>query len=232
MIDFSSFFYEYEKIARGCEAVFLSLKEKYPQEVTCREGCVDCCYALFDLSFIEALYINHRFNESFSGKNKEVILERADRADREVYRIKRWAFKERQKGVPEDIIFEEIARKKVRCPLLGDDNRCLMYEYRPVTCRVYGIPLVVGERVTTCARTGFKPGEKYDVVFMDKIHKKLYELSVRAVESFPTRYPALAEMLIPLSMALLTEYNDEYLGVIRCEEKPGPMGPSWTIGGE
>ncbi len=232
MVDFSPFFDEYEKIAKGCESVFVSLKKKYPLEVTCKEGCTDCCYALFDLSFIEALYINHKFNELFSREEKERILERANRADRETYRIKRWAFKERQKGVPEETIFEEIAKKRVRCPLLGDDDRCIMYKYRPVTCRVYGLPLVIGERVTTCAKTGFKEGIKYESVFMDRIHKRLYDLSVRAVESFPTRHTALAEMLVPLSMALLTEYNDDYLGVISCEEKPGPRGPSWTIGGD
>ncbi len=232
MVDFSPFFEEYERIASKCEEIFISLKEKYSQEITCKLGCTDCCYAMFDLSFIEAIYINTRFNECFSGEERDSILERADRADREAYRIKRWAFKERQKGVPEERIFEEIARKRIRCPLLSRDDRCLMYEYRPITCRLYGLPLVIGKRVTTCARTGFKKGVRYESVFMDKIYARLHDLSVRAIQSFPTKHVGLADMLVPLSMALLTEYNEEYLGVISCEEVSGPKGPSWTIGGD
>ncbi len=28
------------------------------------------------------------------------------------------------------------------CALLGEDGRCLVYEYRPMTCRLHGIPVV------------------------------------------------------------------------------------------
>ncbi len=43
---------------------------------------------------------------------REEILESAGRIDRQVYKIKRWAFRERQKGVPEDKILEEIGKKE------------------------------------------------------------------------------------------------------------------------
>jgi len=40
----------------------------------------------------------------------------------------------------------------------------------------------------------------------------LYDLSKRAAEITQSKYPGLAEMLVPLSMALLTTYDKEYLG--------------------
>ena len=38
---------------------------------------------------------------------------------------------------------EEAARIKCRCPLLGDDDRCLLYQARPITCRLYGVPTAI-----------------------------------------------------------------------------------------
>ena len=34
----------------------------------------------------------------------------------------------------------EIAATSVRCPLLDEENRCLLYDARPITCRLYGVP--------------------------------------------------------------------------------------------
>ncbi len=107
-----------------------------------------------------------------------------------------------------------------------------MYEYRPITCRIYGLPLAVFGDVKICSKTGFIPGKKYETVFVDKINSRLFQLSTELVQSIPTKYTALNEVLVPLSMALLTDYNEEYLGIVSCDEKPGPKGPSWTLGGD
>ena len=47
---------------------------------------------------------------------------------------------------------------------------------------------------------------------MDVIHRKLYELSNELARAIQSGYAGLGEMLVPLSMALLTEYDDNYLG--------------------
>ena len=58
-------------------------------EILCEKGCCDCCHAVFDLSLIEAVYLNYRFFLSLEKKDQEEILERANTADRQAYRIKR-----------------------------------------------------------------------------------------------------------------------------------------------
>ena len=231
VLDFEEFFVRYEKLAKGCSDIFESMKKKYPKEVTCKIGCVDCCYALFDLTLIEAMYINKRFYEIVPKSEQEKILDEAGRIDRQIYKIKRWAFRERQKGVPEEKILEEVGKKRIKCPLLSEDNKCILYEFRPITCRVYGLPLAVSGEVKICSKSGFVPGKKYETVFIEKINTRLFQLSTELVQSIPTRYTALNEVLVPLSMALLTDYNEEYLGIIKCDEVPGPKGPVWTLGG-
>ncbi len=235
--DFSEFFKEYEKLVNNVDTMFERIQSEYPEEVTCELGCCDCCYAMFDLTLVEAIYLNQVFHQNLSEVQKSNIYEKADRADREAYRIKRNMYKEHQKGVPDDKILQEVGRKRIRCPLLTEDNKCLLYTYRPITCRIYGVPMSIQGEVHTCTKSNFVPGKQYPAIYMDQIQQKLLQLSHKMVESIPTQHVKLGEVLVPVSMALLNVYNDEYLGIIKSSTKsdsshnavwtvPGPQGDS------
>lgn len=212
--DFTPFFSRYEALAGKADAVFDKVRSEYGPLVRCKNGCSDCCHALFDLTLVEALYINAHFNEMFSGKQRDVLLDKANRADRKTYRIKREAFKEMQKGKNEVDILAMVALEKVRCPLLNDDDECDMYLYRPITCRFYGIPMEIHGMSHTCGKSGFKEGEKYPTVKLEVIQKQLYEISGDIVRELNTRHSKMADILVPLSMAIITDYDEEYLGLV------------------
>ena len=212
-IDLRPFFDKYESIVKTVDKVFDQVKAQHPECVKCHEGCSDCCYALFDLSLIEALYINHHFSRHFEGTERDALLEIANAADRQVYKIKRKAYKELEAGKSEDEIISEIATERVRCPLLDDQDRCLLYEQRPITCRFYGIPTAIGGKGRTCSISAFEPGRKYPTVNLDAIHKQLYQLSEELARHIKSRFVRMAEVLVPLSMALITDYNEEQLGI-------------------
>ncbi|MFO7964818.1 MAG: YkgJ family cysteine cluster protein [Desulfobacterales bacterium] len=207
------FFTQYEALSKAADAIFEKVKQEFPECVKCRIQCTDCCYALFDLSLIEAMYINYRFNEAFEEQVKADVIEKANRADRIIHKIKRQAHKDFENGKKESDILAEVAKEKVRCPLLNSRNRCDLYASRPITCRLYGIPTEIGGLGRTCGQSGFHPGRPYPTVHLDMIHQKMYELSERFCASIKTRYAGLPELLVPLSMALLTNYNEEYLGI-------------------
>ena len=199
----------------------------------CKKGCCDCCYALFDLTLIEAMHLNRYFHQKLDADTKERILRRADEADREVHRIKHQAFKQRQKGVDSDTILQEVGQKRVRCPLLEDDNTCALYAHRPLTCRVYGLPMSVQGQVHTCGHTGFEPGREYPTIHMDTLQDRLMDITQRMVQAMPTKYDKLGEVLVPVSMALINEYDDEYLGIVaRAETKPQKDMAEWTLGSD
>ncbi len=228
--DFMPFFKKYEELQKRADEIFIKIKEKYPEEVTCKIGCTECCYALFDLSLIEAMYINYQFNKNITDeKKKEEILEEANRIDRRLYKLKRQLYKEKEKGVPTEKILEEVSKIKMKCPLLDQDGRCILYEHRPIICRLYGIPLSFDGKVKTCRLSKFSPGKKYPAVFVDKIQDRLVLISKELVSSIPTQYTRLWDVFVPLSMALLTEYNEEYLGIIN--EPPAGV-VEFEIGGD
>jgi Fe-S-cluster containining protein len=217
-VDLERYFKRYEAIAATADAVFEKMGADFPECVACKPHCDDCCHALFDLTLIEALYVNHRFNQSLSARDREELLERANRADRDVYKLKRQAYKYLEAGREEADILADMARQRVRCPLLNDSKMCDLYEYRPITCRLYGIPTAIGGKGHTCGLSGFKEGTAYPTVQLDKIQQRLYDLSAELVADLKSRYGGLAQVLVPLSMALMTDYNDAYLGIGAEEE--------------
>jgi Fe-S-cluster containining protein len=212
-MNFEPYFKQYEALVKTADELFNKVSQEYPDEVKCKQGCADCCYALFDLTLIEALYIKHHFDKCFEGLEREKRLESANKIDRELYKLKRKAYKDLEAGKEEAAILRDMAEVKVKCPLLNDQNTCDLYAHRPITCRIYGIPTSIAGEGHTCGMSGFLQGSAYQTVKLDIIQNKLFEISAALVASIETRYSRMGEMLVPLSMALLTEYDEVYLGV-------------------
>lgn len=213
-IDFKPYFEKYESLVNQVESVFEKVKKDHPDNVSCKPGCSDCCHALFDLTLIEAMYIRSRFVDKFGADEKRVLLEKANKADRQIYKIKKKAFKEFEESQNEVEILGKMAMEKVRCPLLNDDNECDMYEARPLTCRIYGVPTSSNGVGHTCGISGFKSGESYPTINMDIIYQHLYAISKEFVSTLNTNHRKMDDMLVPLSMAINTDYNEGYLGII------------------
>ena len=218
--DLSPLFVKYKALAADVDTLFSRVKSEYPDAVTCHVGCSDCCSALFDLPLIEAVYLNHSFNSIYPhGALRSAILEKADAADRAVHKIKRKAYKDGQAGVENDAIFKALGQEKIRCPLLSGESdpsgtlRCSLYEHRPLTCRLYGIPTAIGGTGHTCALSAFSPGKNYPTIKMDQLHARMASLSFELARHVKSGYSQIHTVLVPVSMALLTEYNTTYFGV-------------------
>lgn len=212
-ISFSPHFTKYEELMAKADHAFEQVKNDFPDCVKCKIQCYDCCSALFDLALIEALYINYHFNRNFKEKEKDRVLNHANIADRKAYKLKRKTYNDLKSGKDQNEIMIQTAGERIRCPLLTDKNECALYEFRPITCRVYGIPTVIGGNGHTCGLSGFVEGKKYPSVNFDIIQKKLYDLSCELVKDINSKYSKLGEILVPVSTAILTVYDDEYLGI-------------------
>ncbi len=214
-LDFKEFFDKYAAVINEADQVFNTVRARYAENVRCEKGCSDCCHALFDLTLVEALFLNTAFGARFKGKERNQVLTRADEADRLVHRLKREAYKAVQEGKNAQDILLEMAKVRVRCPLLDDEGLCVMYDVRPVTCRIYGVPTAIGGEAHTCGRSAFEKGKAYPTVYLDRIQDRLYALSHELSASLGSRYKGLGEVLVPVSLALLTEYSEDYLGLTK-----------------
>lgn len=207
-------FEKYENYVKQLDEIFEAVKRQYPDCVKCEVECSDCCHALFDLTLVEALYINRHFLERLPEEKKLEVTETANTVDRKLYQLKRKAYKSVEMGEKsEEQILFEMAAERIRCPLLNEKNHCDLYEYRPITCRLYGIPTAIHGHGHTCGLSAFKEGEAYPTVNLDPIHIKLHELSKEIVSTLNSTHVKMGEVLMPLSMALLTVFDEAYLGV-------------------
>jgi Uncharacterised protein family (UPF0153). len=212
--DLSSFFQRYEALAAKTDALFEQVRATYPAEVCCHKGCTSCCHALFDLSLVEALYLKYRFDQRFpAGIERAAIVDKADSADRKAVKMKRDFYREARAGTDSEEILQKAAEATLRCPLLGENDECVLYEFRPLTCRVYGIPSAIGGKGHTCGKTGFSKGTLYPTVNMDILQQSLASLSHELAAHIGTRYDELHLVYIPVSFAIVTDFTPEYLGI-------------------
>jgi Fe-S-cluster containining protein len=211
--DFTPYFKKYEELAAKTDDAFEKVRTAYAECVKCEEKCADCCYALFDLTLIEALYINYKFNEKKKSSEKSELLEKANQADRIVHKIKQKAHRDLQAGKSEEEILAGLAQERARCPLLNEAELCDLYDNRPLTCRFYGIPTAIAGAGHTCGKSAFEKGQPYPTVNLDVVNSQLQQISMELIRDLKSRYVKLSDMLVPLSMALLTVYDDDYLGV-------------------
>lgn len=212
-IDFTPYFKKYETLVATADEAFERVKKAHADCVKCEEQCSDCCHALFDLTLIETLYLNYQFKKKFEGSKRAALLEKANRADRRAYQIKRKAYKKLQDGKNEGEILAELSLERIRCPLLNEKDLCDLYDNRPLTCRFYGIPTAIGGAGHTCGKSGFKQGEKYPTVNLDSVHSQLQQISAELLRDIQSRNIKLADLLLPLSSAMVTDFDDVFLGV-------------------
>jgi len=107
--------------------------------------------------------------------------------------------------------------------MLGENDLCLLYDRRPLTCRLYGVPTAIAGAGHTCAKSGFVAGEKYPTVQMDALHDRLLAISQEVADSISTQYAQLGDMLMPVSTAIMTEFTDSFLGVRTGTPKQPPQ---------
>lgn len=226
-------FAEYESLLRDCNALFAHIQKRYPECVKCKTGCSDCCHAVFDLSLVEALALNRHF-ERLPEAQRTPLMQAAEKVDRPLTKLKRDYYKSvrdagaQEKATQEEAekaaesavanVLDQAAHARIPCPLLLPDDTCALYAFRPVTCRLYGVPCQIGENSHVCGKTGFVQGTAYPTVQMEKIQNRLDDLSLAIQENLHSRYDELHQVYVPVSMALLTNYDENYLGIAQPDQ--------------
>jgi Fe-S-cluster containining protein len=196
-------FQRYELLVAKADQAFHEMQKDYGSHIKCTLHCSDCCYAIFGLFLIEAAYLQQHFNR-LPGKEKRAALLRGQRWEKEYReleeRIKTHAHNSQ-------IVSYSLGRERIRCPLLTDHRECILYAYRPITCRVYGIPLVIQGKAHACGKVGFKGGEFYPSFNLDEIQRGLYLLSRELLEGEGRKDLGGASLLISVSKAIKTPFK-------------------------
>ncbi len=198
---FPDLYGRYQQLVKAADDAFKKMKLEYGHLIPCRIHCCDCCYAIFGLFLIEAVFLNYHFNNLNRRERREALI-RAEKAD-----IKMLQVRDRlNEAFPDDPKMKVygLGRQRVRCPLLDDRDECILYEHRPITCRLYGIPVSINGKASVCGRTHFKKGVTYPTFNLDKVYKELYQLSTDLLEQAGCQNTSKAALLISVSKAIKT----------------------------
>ena len=117
--------------------------EQHPDLIACRNGCSECCRGLFDITLLDALYLRRGFDalpEPLKTGLVQASFRRLEQLTNENPAFEEpWLLN----SIPEsdwDALMPE--EDETPCLLLSKTGGCLVYEHRPMTCRLNGIPLI------------------------------------------------------------------------------------------
>jgi Fe-S-cluster containining protein len=136
---------------------------------------------------------------------RQEVIVRADEADRDLKKIE-----EKLHAYDDDPQMKSYAlsKERLRCPLLDMNEECTLYPFRPITCRVYGIPTAIQGTARVCGRAAFKKGESYPTFDLDGAYRALYQLSKELLAKAGRDNMAQASLLLSVSKAIRTPLKD------------------------
>lgn len=134
---------EYSELLSSVDKWFANCIAQSGERIRCAAGCSECCRGLFDITLLDAALLKKGFDQLDAGTRGQVlercrsrlfVLQELWPEFDSPYLLNYRPEEEWEILMPDD--------DETPCPLLGQDGRCLVYEFRPMTCRLHGLPLV------------------------------------------------------------------------------------------
>lgn len=133
----------YASLLGEVDAWFRKCSSSYPDQITCHSGCSSCCRGLFDITLLDAVYLKRGVELLEENVRRRVILAARQRlnslSDQFPAFAEPWLLNAIPEAEWEALMPEE---DQTPCPLLSETGHCLVYQHRPMTCRLNGIPLI------------------------------------------------------------------------------------------
>jgi len=200
----ASLFRSYELLADRADEAFRKTKDAHASKMACERYCSDCCHAVFGLFLIEAANLKLHFDNLDLEKKKEALL-RCNETERGLKRLEK---KLERYGHDPETQASILAKERIRCPLLDERNECVLYEHRPITCRVYGIPTKIQGKARACGKATFEKGVAYPVFDLDGVYRSLHGLSVELLNDTGGCDPEKAAYLISAPRAIGASFEE------------------------
>jgi Fe-S-cluster containining protein len=184
---------DYRELLGRADAWYRAAKAARPDAVPCAKGCRDCCLGLFDVSLADRDLLREGLAAAEPAARADIVARAAAIVEANGLGETLDGWSDREIDAACD------AAGDVECPVLGPAGECRLYEHRPLTCRLAGIPLVdVSGRVIHpegCAKCTLKPAEapRFDGEALRKDERRLLR----------KRYPGESGVTLFIAQALL-----------------------------
>lgn len=113
-----------------------------PSSIACTKGCSACCRGLFDITLLDAYLLQTGFKRLSTLQRSEVLVRVRKRLSQLQQQWPELQPPYILNTLPHQQWLQMPEDDLTPCPLLGADGLCLLYDYRPLTCRLHGVPHV------------------------------------------------------------------------------------------
>lgn len=134
--------HRYRTLLETIDAWFAARQAELPEAIRCADGCSGCCRGLFDISLLDARLLRAGFDR-LPADAQAAVRQRAQAQLAEL--------QERWPGfappfilnLMDDAAWVEMPEDDpTPCAFLDEEGRCLVYAFRPMTCRLHGLPQI------------------------------------------------------------------------------------------
>lgn len=134
---------QYGELLATVDRWFAACAVQSGEEITCGSGCSECCRGLFDITLLDAWYLKYGFDR-LDHYVKAAVLAKAKKRLATMHDAwpdfaPPYILNYRPEEAWEELMPDD---DETPCPLVAENGMCLVYGYRPMTCRLHGIPLV------------------------------------------------------------------------------------------
>jgi len=140
LVDLSGYFADYEALVHKTDEDLGAVKSSYSQALSCSAESDDCCYRYMDLDLIEAIYLSNTINRFLGSDFRKRVIHNAVQISQ---KTKKMIARLKQNGdgieASKEAMVEAYAGERILCAL-NNKHRCSLYKYRPISCRLHGVP--------------------------------------------------------------------------------------------
>jgi len=205
----------YSQLLAEIDSWLDSCFQNYAGQISCRMGCSECCRGLFDITLLDALLLKQGIDRLPEWQRASIMAE----AERRVQGIsaqwrqytRPWMLNNIPEQTWDDMMPED---DETPCLLLSESGSCLVYPYRPMTCRLNGIPMidVSGEELfdewcnlnfTDCdprelegVRFRFKDVFAQELLLFRELTRRLCGVAISEIDTLIPVAPLLDEKLL------------------------------------
>lgn len=130
----------YYHLAQKIDDWFLRCCSSLPDIIACKRGCSGCCRGLFDITILDASLLRRGVMELNPAVRDTLELKARIRLDSLVTLLPTLSSPWFLNHLNDDYVAQQFASDDEPCIFLNNEGECLVYAFRPLTCRLHGIP--------------------------------------------------------------------------------------------
>lgn len=211
LVDLNSYFAAYERLLASAEAAFEACAAESERIRSCGSGTDACCHRVIYLQFIEAAYVHYHLNKTLHRDERLAAISRAVNAGQAAAQMLTDAGQGLANGPPGH--WADPVEQGYTCPL-SLDQQCIAYSYRPLVCRVYGMPVVVDNRVASRGRQESRQVCTDSIFNLDQANEVLQEISQSLFFELHSVFLADRSFLFPLTDVVSGKFIEDYFSFL------------------